>query len=96
MISGSLVRTTHLTGMVTDLGIDLSKAATSLPDIDIDLRRRIYLRLFIIGSFLGGGIGAWRCYSFMQPQHGDRAIKCDLPGAAFMEFEQRMFLGQHQ
>src|SRR6185437_7464874 len=34
--------------------------------------------------------------SFMQPQHGNWAIKRDLPGAAFMEFEQPMFLGQHQ
>ena len=73
MISGSVVRTTHLTGMVTDLGIDLSDAVMRRWSIkageqqsidtgqrrviDIELRRRIYLRLCIIGFFLAGGVG---------------------------------------
>lgn len=70
MISGSLVRTTHLTGMVTDLGIDLSEAATGGAFADIHLRRRIYLRLFIIGSFLAGGIGG----GFLFSLYGYRAF----------------------
>jgi len=57
MISGSVVRTTHLTGTVTDLGIDLSEAVMQRRPIDPELRRRIYLRLCIIGFFLVGGIG---------------------------------------
>jgi uncharacterized membrane protein YoaK (UPF0700 family) len=56
MISGSEVRTTHLTGMVTDLGIDLSGAALSRKGTDTVLRRRINLRLAIIGCFLSGGL----------------------------------------
>jgi uncharacterized membrane protein YoaK (UPF0700 family) len=57
MISGSVVRTTHLTGTVTDLGIDLAEALMQRRSIDAGLRQRIYLRLCIIGFFLAGGIG---------------------------------------
>ena len=55
MISGAVVRTTHLTGMFTDLGIDLSA-------LIVERRKqkgvisRIVLRLVIISSFLLGGI----------------------------------------
>jgi uncharacterized membrane protein YoaK (UPF0700 family) len=56
MISGSVVRTTHLTGMFTDLGIDLSGAFLSLRNLNPLLKRRIVLRLVIIGFFLLGGM----------------------------------------
>jgi uncharacterized membrane protein YoaK (UPF0700 family) len=56
MISGSVVRTTHLTGMFTDLGIDLSEAVHTHKSLNPVLKRRIYLRLAIIISFLSGGI----------------------------------------
>lgn len=63
MISGSVVRTTHLTGMVTDLGIDLSAAVhynkrKALPVI----RKRILLRIVIISFFLIGGILGGFCF----------------------------------
>jgi uncharacterized membrane protein YoaK (UPF0700 family) len=70
MISGSVVRTTHLTGMVTDLGIDLSDAVLQRRAIDAELRRRIYLRLCIIGFFLAGGIAG----GFMFTLYGYRAF----------------------
>ncbi len=54
VISGSVVRTTHLTGMFTDLGIDLSAWATSA--MNPTLRSRLLLRSAIIVSFLLGGI----------------------------------------
>lgn len=54
MISGSVVRTTHLTGMFTDLGIDLSAIATRQANEAV--MRRIALRLTIISFFLLGGI----------------------------------------
>lgn len=54
MISGSVVRTTHLTGMFTDLGIDLSAVATG--SANAGTRNRIILRLSIISFFLLGGI----------------------------------------
>ena len=56
MISGSIVRTTHLTGMFTDLGIDLSEAVQAVTAIDPLVKRRIVLRLIIIISFLSGGV----------------------------------------
>ena len=57
VISGSVVRTTHLTGMVTDLGIDLSGILSSTPTQRQPAIRRIILRITIIFSFLFGGIG---------------------------------------
>lgn len=56
VVSGSVVRTTHLTGMFTDLGIDLSAAALSPAKLGGLVKRRIMLRLVIIGSFLTGGM----------------------------------------
>lgn len=56
MISGSVVRTTHLTGMFTDLGIDLSEVVRSFRKISPPLKRRILLRSSIILSFLSGGL----------------------------------------
>lgn len=56
VISGAVVRTTHLTGMFTDLGIDLSAALLRYPQKDITLKKKIVLRLIIILFFLTGGI----------------------------------------
>ncbi|WCT13243.1 YoaK family protein [Mucilaginibacter jinjuensis] len=56
MVSGSVVRTTHLTGMFTDLGIDLSAALLSYKNLTAAHQRRIWLRLAIITFFLLGGL----------------------------------------
>lgn len=56
VVSGSVVRTTHLTGMFTDLGIDLSAAVLSNAPVNGALKNRIWLRLTIIIFFLLGGI----------------------------------------
>ncbi|WP_310153698.1 YoaK family protein [Luteimonas sp. 3794] len=54
--SGALVRTTHLSGMFTDLGIGLGHLIRGLP-LPI---KRLTLSGLIISGFLGGGIlGAW-------------------------------------
>jgi uncharacterized membrane protein YoaK (UPF0700 family) len=50
--SGSVVRTTHLSGMFTDLGIFIGHAARGLA---VD-QRRLRLCLLIISAFLAGGI----------------------------------------
>ncbi|WP_045738123.1 YoaK family protein [Xanthomonas sp. MUS 060] len=50
--SRTVVRTTHLTGMFTDLGIGLGQALSGLPLP----RQRISLSLLIIGGFLLGGV----------------------------------------
>lgn len=56
MVSGSVVRTTHLTGIFTDLGIDLSLVLLANNKQQTDVRRRVLLRIMIITFFLGGGI----------------------------------------
>ena len=50
--SGTVVRTTHLSGMFTDLGIFLGHALRGLP---VD-RRRLRLCYLIISAFLAGGM----------------------------------------
>jgi uncharacterized membrane protein YoaK (UPF0700 family) len=54
--SGAVVRTTHVTGLFTDLGVSLG---LRLRGESWD-RRRIWLSLALIGGFiLGGLLGAW-------------------------------------
>ncbi len=56
--SGAVVRTTHLTGMFTDLGIFLCHALRGLP---VD-RRRLKLCFSVISGFLAGSfVGASAC-----------------------------------
>lgn len=50
--SGTVIRTTHLSGMFTDLGIFLGHAIRRLP---VD-KKRLRLSLLIISAFLSGGI----------------------------------------
>ncbi len=54
--SGAVIRTTHLSGMFTDLGIGIGHALRGMPL----QRRRLLLSALIISSFLAGGIiGGW-------------------------------------
>lgn len=55
-VSGSVVRTTHLTGMFTDLGIELYALTTSSQRNMPGIKSKIALRLIIIVFFLAGGI----------------------------------------
>ena len=50
--SGAVVRTTHVTGLFTDLGIMLGLKLRGQPAD----RRRVLLYLTLIGGFIGGGI----------------------------------------
>lgn len=56
MISGSVVRTTHLTGTFTDLGIELAQVTQKGNRSNTVLRSRIKLRLAIILFFLFGAV----------------------------------------
>ena len=68
VISGSIVRTTHLTGTFTDLGIELAQLiARKVKDSSV-LRSKIMLRLFIICSFITGAVlGAYLFYHIGFP-----------------------------
>jgi uncharacterized membrane protein YoaK (UPF0700 family) len=73
MISKSVVRTTHLTGTFTDLGIELAQLKFIKPEKKAELRARIGLKLFIITSFIAGALfGAYafrslNYFSFFVP-----------------------------
>lgn len=67
MISGSVVRTTHLTGMFTDLGIELSAAIQRNTTAEATLlRQRIFLRLVIIFFFFLGCVAAAYLYRYLR------------------------------
>ena len=67
MISGSLVRTTHLTGMFTDLGIELAEGVYDgiKGKKNSALYGKIFLRLVIISFFFLGCITSAYCYHFL-------------------------------
>ncbi len=62
IISGAAVRTTHLTGTVTDIGIELSRLTyvnvhnRQGRERIIANRQKLTLLLLILASFLGGGV----------------------------------------
>ncbi|RYY90035.1 MAG: DUF1275 domain-containing protein [Chitinophagaceae bacterium] len=63
-ISQARVRTTHLTGLFTDLGIELSQLFFyKSPEQKAKLRSSIGLRLTIIGFFFAGGIAGGLAYT---------------------------------
>lgn len=66
VISGSVVRTTHLTGMFTDLAIDLSRLIIPDKENRQTLRPKIILKLVIISFFFLGGILGGYLYESLQ------------------------------
>jgi len=65
MVSGSVVRTTHLTGTFTDLGIDLAQIFWGDKAARPSLRSKIKLRVYIIFFFMAGAIlGAYLFHGF--------------------------------
>ena len=65
MISGSVVRTTHLTGMFTDLGIELSSWLHSRNKDNLLLKQKMLLRTIIICFFIAGGISGAYLFNSM-------------------------------
>lgn len=66
-ISQSTVRTTHLTGLFTDLGIELSQLFFYKKTTEIKrLKTNIYLRFSIIISFFGGCLLGGYLYSYLN------------------------------
>jgi len=64
-ISGARIRTTHLTGMITDIGIELGKVAYGIvarlldhPPLPVDARKLAILLPIVGMFFLGGLVGA--------------------------------------
>ncbi len=61
--SSGLVRTTHLTGLITDLGLSLGHNLRRVP---VDARR-VRLCLLIISGFFAGGIAGTAAFSHFGP-----------------------------
>ena len=67
IVSGSVVRTTHLTGTFTDLGIELGQIFQKKTEDRAALKTRIKLRSAIIFFFMCGALGGaylFRYFSF--------------------------------
>lgn len=63
-ISNAIVRTTHLTGLFTDLGIDISQLFFLKKDLERQkIKANIKLRIYIISFFFTGGLVGWIFYS---------------------------------
>jgi uncharacterized membrane protein YoaK (UPF0700 family) len=66
-VSQSTVRTTHLTGLFTDLGIELSQLLFyKKPEQQTKLKTNIYLRLSIISFFFIGCVLGGFAYAYLQ------------------------------
>ena len=63
MISGSVVRTTHLTGMFTDLGIELSALFYADEKEKKEYHKKILLHSVIVSTFITGGVLGGYLYS---------------------------------
>ncbi len=83
--SGAVVRTTHLSGMFTDLGIGLGHLLRGLP-LQV---RRLTLSGLIISGFLGGGIiGAWLFMHFRYDALLAPALLTGLAGMVYVMYQQ--------
>ncbi|HJT73548.1 MAG TPA: YoaK family protein [Chitinophaga sp.] len=54
--SGGLIKTTHLTGLITDLGVELAELLHPNVENTRTLREKIYIRLTILAFFIFGGV----------------------------------------
>jgi len=66
LVSGSVVRTTHLTGTFTDLGIELAQVIQKNRDDRAVLKTRIKLRSAIIFFFMCGALGGAYLFRFLR------------------------------
>jgi uncharacterized membrane protein YoaK (UPF0700 family) len=85
IISGAAVRTTHLTGTITDIGIELSRLSyvnihhRSGRERIVANRQKLSLLLLILASFLGGGVAGALGFKHI-------GFKVTLPLAGFLCF----------
>jgi len=66
MISRSVVRTTHLTGTFTDLGIELAQLIVIRDDDKSALKSSIVLKTVIILSFIMGALAGAYAFRFIH------------------------------
>ncbi|MQP74876.1 DUF1275 domain-containing protein [Stenotrophomonas sp. MYb238] len=81
--SGAVVRTTHLSGMFTDLGIGLGHLLRGLP---LQVRRLTLSGLIISGFLAGGVIGAWLFLHFGYDALLAPALLTGCTGATYIAY----------
>lgn len=83
--SGAVVRTTHLSGMFTDLGIGLGHLLRGMP---LPVRRLSLSGLIITGFLLGGVLGAWLYQHFHYDALLAPALLTGCVGLGYAGFRQ--------
>lgn len=91
--SGAVVRTTHLSGMFTDLGIGLGHLLRGLP---LPVKRLTLSGLIISGFLAGGVIGAWLFLRFGYDALLAPALLTGTTGASYIAYQvsQRLRAGR--
>ncbi len=56
IISGGLIKTSHLTGLFTDLGGDIAEWFHPKSEKTTVIKNKIYIRLTILGFYIGGAV----------------------------------------
>ncbi|WP_343849686.1 YoaK family protein [Algoriphagus jejuensis] len=94
-ISNAVVRTTHLTGLFTDLGIELSQLFFPKYRLHREkIKANIKLRLVIISSFFIGGLAGGFCYVELDYRMNTLviAVLLLLFGLFFDDFKYRVLI----
>ena len=85
--SGAIVRTTHLSGMFTDLGIGLGHLLRGMP---VPVRRLLLSGMIISGFLAGGVIGAWLFSLFRYKALFAPALLTGGTGLGYVLYRQAM------
>ena len=83
--SGAAVRTTHLSGMFTDLGIGLGHLLRGMP---LPVRRLTLSGLIISGFLSGGVLGAWLFQRLQYDALLAPALLTGLTGSVYVAYRQ--------
>jgi uncharacterized membrane protein YoaK (UPF0700 family) len=91
--SGAIVRTTHLSGMFTDLGIGLGHLIRGLP---LPMRRLTLSGLIISGFLIGGILGTWAFRALHYRALLIPSALTGLTGIGYVAYRHWMLLRQRQ
>lgn len=78
--SGSVIRTSHVSGMFTDLGIFLGQACRGIPFDS----RRLFICLIIISGFFAGGLVGAACFERLS--YDTLLVPCAITGVAGISY----------
>lgn len=84
--SGAVIRTTHITGIITDLGIAVGHAVRREP---VDHRRVILFSVLVAGFLVGGVVGAFGYLAFGSDALLFPATATGIAGVGYALFKHR-------